>query len=810
MFIKSFSCSRFAGLKERNIEFEKGMNVILGPNESGKSTLVEGIYATLFKDPKLRMSTKSDREFHERFMPYPDGDAIDGEITICVGEKEYKIKKEWGIAPSLQFLTPDGDVIKNVDRANDLLRQILQFGSGTYSSIVFAKQRDIKEAIQRILSDETTNEVSSILMKTLMELDGISVDELGRRIEQEKDLLLKRWDLDKNYPENNRGINDPYKTGLGEVIESYYKKESIKISMDQAQEAERDFEEICEKLKAKSIEIEKLKSKKDELEKIEDDVTKRAILEPKIAGLTKEVNILSDVCKKWPVKEALIKQLDKELETITEEIKKLEEEKENVRKAEKKSEIEKKLANIQELNKKIDDINIKISQIKEIKDDEIKRLEELHKKISKTEAAMEAGVIIGKFNKINTPCDIWITKDLEDKQNIKPEETFTANGYVKIECDEFELELKTGEIDYERLKETYEGCKLELANLLKHLQVEDVEEAKLNKAQLEKLKNEHTNAKEQLDLLLGEEKYDDLKQELEQLDSLGQTRNIEEINSEIQELNNKKTDCAADRRSEEKILLEWADEYKDQDNAFDILIEKKMEIKQLEDQLKKLAPIPEGYESAEEFKQSLTETRKSYEEGQQAYSNLKEEYYENQNNLPETTYEELKAAYVEAKSTFDKKLKRAKKLITIQKAFEKTKEEIGKAPFKPLAEKFTEWLCILTDGNYTLGQIDKDFDVSIQNKNGVTIPPSLLSAGTHDCVALALRFSILKYIYGDTPGSVILDDCIVDLDPTRRKMAVKLIKKFAQQNQVIFTTCNPEIAELLGGNIIDWGSGLTS
>ena len=204
-----------------------------------------------------------------------------------------------GHSTIITVFNPDGDVIKNVDRANDLLRQILQFGSGTYSSIVFAKQRDIKEAIQRILSDETTNEVSSILMKTLMELDGISVDELGRRIEQEKDLLLKRWDLDKNYPENNRGINDPYKTGLGEVIESYYKKESIKISMDQAQEAERDFEEICEKLKAKSIEIEKLKSKKDELEKIEDDVTKRAILEPKIAGLTKEVNILSDVCKKW-------------------------------------------------------------------------------------------------------------------------------------------------------------------------------------------------------------------------------------------------------------------------------------------------------------------------------------------------------------------------------------------------------------------------------------------------------------------------------------------------------------------------------
>jgi len=48
MLIKGFSCNRFAGLKEVDIQFEKGLNVILGPNESGKSSIVEGIYATLF------------------------------------------------------------------------------------------------------------------------------------------------------------------------------------------------------------------------------------------------------------------------------------------------------------------------------------------------------------------------------------------------------------------------------------------------------------------------------------------------------------------------------------------------------------------------------------------------------------------------------------------------------------------------------------------------------------------------------------------------------------------------------------------
>ena len=35
-----------------------------------------------------------------------------------------------------------------------------------------------------------------------------------------------------------------------------------------------------------------------------------------------------------------------------------------------------------------------------------------------------------------------------------------------------------------------------------------------------------------------------------------------------------------------------------------------------------------------------------------------------------------------------------------------------------------------------------------------------------------------------------------------REQAAKLLNKFAKSNQVIFTTCDPAIAELLGGNLI--------
>lgn len=79
---------------------------------------------------------------------------------------------------------------------------------------------------------------------------------------------------------------------------------------------------------------------------------------------------------------------------------------------------------------------------------------------------------------------------------------------------------------------------------------------------------------------------------------------------------------------------------------------------------------------------------------------------------------------------------------------------------------------------------------------------NLLSAGTYDSVALALRLALLDNILGESKGFLILDDCLVDLDPDRRGKAAELIKNFAERHQVIFTTCSPETAGLLGGNLI--------
>ena len=141
--------------------------------------------------------------------------------------------------------------------------------------------------------------------------------------------------------------------------------------------------------------------------------------------------------------------------------------------------------------------------------------------------------------------------------------------------------------------------------------------------------------------------------------------------------------------------------------------------------------------------------------------------------------------------------------MKIKEVFVNTQDKMDKNTFTPLVEDLTVYLSKLTDGNYTVENIDEDFNVRLETENNVEMPIDLLSSGTYDCVALALRFSLLKYIFKDSSGYVILDDCLVDLDPDRKNISAKLIKEFAKTNQVIFTTCNPETAKLLGGNILE-------
>ncbi|WP_034429892.1 AAA family ATPase, partial [Caldisalinibacter kiritimatiensis] len=475
----SFNTKRFGGIKDKKLKFEDGINVILGPNEAGKSTLVDAIYNTIFMHTNLKLNRKDDREFNERYMPYPDGDFINGEIIINIEGQIYKLTKEWGTNPFVSMELPDGKIIRDEKKINYEIRNKLKVGAATFGNIVFVKQREIKKAIEKITKDpETTNTVSSMLRKTVMELDGISIEELKNKIDDELSLLLKRWDYKNSRPENP---NRRYKKGVGKILESYYEMIDMKQEMRRVEEVEREFENVTIKMKQlEEIKI-KLKEEIQKLQEIEDDIFKRATIEPHIKNLRKQIEHLKEINKKWPVKKMLLDQKKEELEKLNKKLENLNEELKLAEKVEKQKQVIDILNKVEIKEKEIRQLSKELEELKDITDEDIEKLEKIQNTITRNQSAIEAATMIGYITK-KKPLDIWITRGLENKEKVNSDIEFIANGYLKVEIDDtLELELKSGEIDFEKLSRELINARVQYKAILEKIKVNNIEEAKLKR-----------------------------------------------------------------------------------------------------------------------------------------------------------------------------------------------------------------------------------------------------------------------------------------------------------------------------------------
>ncbi|WP_333657342.1 ATP-binding protein [Tissierella praeacuta] len=802
MYIKSYESTRFAGLKDISLGFDRGVNVILGPNESGKSTIIEGIHSTLFKDIKLKRNNNLDKEFLFKFMPQPNGDFINGKVVIEYDNGEYEIYKEWGNTENIHLLTPNGNIIKNENDIKEELSKILTHGESTYSNIVFAKQRDLKRALFNIINNrEITNEINDLLRRTMMELDGISIDTIQKNIEDEIDSLYKRWNREKNYPENNRGVNNPYKTGLGKILESYYNKENLKLLMERADESEKEFEEICNKIKELENKIKLLSEKKLGLEKIEDDVNNRMILDAEISSINKDLEDFSEANREWPKTEQLLEQLDEKILELKEKRKKINKEKDDLEKSKKREVLERKLKNIEEIQEKINYIINELSTIPIISSDDIDKLSKIQTESLTLDTTMKAGKMIGILKK-SSDKPLYISRDFREREVLDLGTPFEANGVINISYDnELEMEIKTGDLDFQELNDKYKSSNKEYNQLLHILKIDTIETGKLNLQKIKRLENEKISLNKQLEFILDKDTKEELEEELKELENIKVFRDLDEIHKELTEINEEELDILANKKNKTDLIVQWKEKYTDHDNLFDLVIDKKTILKDKRSKLEKLKPLPEEFTTADEFKINLILIREELNSAQGDLDKLKSYYYEAKNNLLDTSFEELREEYLHSESIFKRNIQRGEKLLEIQKVFLKTKEELSNNPMEPLAYEFSRLLEIITDGKYKTGDIDEEFNIKLQNLNG-EIPVELLSAGTYDSVTLALRFSLLKHIFKGKTGYVILDDCLVDLDPKRKDQSIKLINDFAKEYQVIFTTCDPETAKMLGGNII--------
>mgnify|MGYP000117608916 FL=1 len=178
MKINSLNIASFKKFKDKKIDFSNGLNLVIGNNESGKSTIMAFIKVMLFG-----FGSKSDRE---KYVPW-DGAAVFGEMEIEHGNTTYIISRKMGKSKAYDKL----DIIdKQSGKKLDLsVENLLSISEETFLKTVFVDQlacvfdkkgtdematklRNLSESLDEDISYENAREALESLQRFLVHKRG--------------------------------------------------------------------------------------------------------------------------------------------------------------------------------------------------------------------------------------------------------------------------------------------------------------------------------------------------------------------------------------------------------------------------------------------------------------------------------------------------------------------------------------------------------------------------------------------------------------------------------------------------------------
>ncbi len=124
-------------------------------------------------------------------------------------------------------------------------------------------------------------------------------------------------------------------------------------------------------------------------------------------------------------------------------------------------------------------------------------------------------------------------------------------------------------------------------------------------------------------------------------------------------------------------------------------------------------------------------------------------------------------------------------LLLLQKA----KEGLSMRYLDRMTEGFKKYSNIISGEQSGDSLIDTDLDIKLSQK-GSARDKEYFSQGIRDMIDIAMRLSLADALYENERPMLILDDPFVNLDDRRLKNAMELLKKLADERQIVYLTCH--------------------
>ena len=657
MIIKKVQLENYRSHSNSTVEFTKGVNLILGKNGRGKTSILEAISTVMFntKDRSGKETGKSYIKFGEKSSKV--------EIDFIANDgREYNLKTEFfKTKPKKQTLKDiigseyDGDIQEKLEELCGIKKGFEE----TYENIVIAKQnefinifkakpKDREEIFNKIFNTQIYKEMYDSFLKEAIDKYKFEKENLDSKIsslkehmedkEQITNFLKEEKEVEKNLQDNFKNINVVSKNLENEIKD--YETTEIELNnlVKNIKDEENKIKKYLSLLKENIIEAKQAKKSKIIVKETKNSYLEYLEIENRLKDLRENLDNLLEEQKLNTQYQNNIKILKLNNENLKTDIINLEE---NISKnSEKKENLENEISELKAKEENLDlklkkYINLldKLEKLENFKD---KKLEDKLKKT--TEIDILKKELVSKNDLFKTITIEIIEKKLSDFQELEKELKLLEEQKII-----FETEIKTLKKSSKELSDKICPFLNEKCQNLEDKEAEDYFSSKIS-IKTEELENLKKNIEEKTQILVEKVVFEDKKKQYFELEKsikdLELSLKNEEINLKEIELDIKNLDMDIQKLIENQ-------EFKNSQ----MLREKK---KELEVELRNLN-LDEKRENLKNLLENLEIEKEKILKNQNSIENNLKEIDEYSKKIKEDTNKNIESIKSEIK-TFENKL----------------------------------------------------------------------------------------------------------------------------------------------------------
>ena len=792
MKIKNISCTQFAGIRERNVSLEDGINIIYGKNESGKSTLVNLISRTLFQN--ARLDRRKDKDFFELYLPGArkgsrlTGDFADGKITLEAEKGTYTVSKEWGADCRCTLSAPEG-IIRDQAAIDEILREALVYGEGVYSDMLFSSQRNTDLSLQTILDSsrktDAKQEIVDTVSRAFAEGDGISLDAIEGAISAKIDEIAgKHWDYEREAPVRKAGGGRHLKQ-VGKILEAYYALEDARATLKEISDLEAEADRTANDYALKDSAARTAEENYSRFNTFASRIAVQSERKKAIDRIERELTKINSVLSEWP--------------TLNERLNKA-----KALDAEKKDRAVFDMHNsVKQLQSELSQEDFSAAQLPRPESTDFSQVRKAQRDIERLENSLCGMNLTAVINMLgNNKAEITALRTGEkisiddDTAHIAEAVKITVPGVMEMQLSPADVDAASTEAQISQLKDT-------VAAVFGKYKVNSAEELEAYAQKIDKAKVKIDSVTNRIAVILAGISQEQLEELYAHIGPVSRSR--DEIAKDIYATCGT-TDVTVFITKATTIAEGYTAEYGSINDlkarAFDL----EAELKRAKQSVDAARDIPDEYlgiTDPDAHLEALMREAKFRQDLREAALTAKTAASSRYESYKDSIGSDIADDVERAERIFNEQKELLGHWLNIKGTFEKQKECLNSNPMQDLAASFTRYLGIISEGKLESEFPDGDkLNMSIYSDNRL-LDYGKLSEGTKETVSLAFRLAVLDHLFPEGGGVIIFDDPFTDMDSDRTAKSCELISECAKRHQVIFLTCKQDYSQLLKGNTIN-------